>query len=159
MSFIADTSCLWFNLEPGEGAFKGLFRLINNDTIVLNDEATNPEPYLGNEVASLENLANKRPEQYFKFIPEKMQFLRIEYDLAKGVIHDAQRHILNTQTMVNRTAREQEFRFELDASKVHTGTWEYSHGFPIKATATFESKPIGSFTHSVDLILGCHDDA
>ncbi|VDB94527.1 unnamed protein product [Peniophora sp. CBMAI 1063] len=68
-----------------------------------------------------------------------MQFLRIEYDLATGIIHDPQTHVLGTQTMVNQTSREQEFRFELDASKIHTGTWEYSHGFPIKATAAFET--------------------
>ena len=79
--------------------------MIFKDTIVLNGSVPQSAPHLRNEPMYPEHLANKRGEQYFKLVFEKMHFLYIKYELGEGTINDAQRHILDTQTLVNETAR------------------------------------------------------
>ncbi|KZV65592.1 hypothetical protein PENSPDRAFT_689751 [Peniophora sp. CONT] len=85
----------WFKLDPGKGAFMGMLRLVNKDTVILNGTVEQSEPELRNESKDRPN----RVEQYFIFDFGEMEFLNIKYDRddSKGRV-SKMIHILDTQT-------------------------------------------------------------
>ena len=73
---------------------------------------------------------------------ESREFVRIDYDLAKGKILNKAPLELARQTLKNPTNIEQEMAFEINKTETHTTTWEQSDGFTISVGASFKGKCI-----------------
>jgi len=124
----------WFKLEPGQGKFTQMFRIICPATGTVVFSRTHMDPQVWNFTPT----STVYSDHYFSFLFEDTEVVRVEYDLKLGKVVKATTNVIATQTLTNNTKRDQEMSFNLNETKTHTSTWEYSTGFTISVGASFK---------------------
>jgi len=124
----------WFKLEPGQGKFADMFRIICPATNTAVFSRTHTDSRVGNYKPA----SKVYSDHYFSFLFEDTEVVRVEYDLKLGKVVNATLKVLATQTLINNTKRDQEMSFNLNETETHTSTWEYSTGFTISVGACFK---------------------
>ncbi|KAJ7715782.1 hemolytic lectin [Mycena olivaceomarginata] len=121
----------WFNLEAGKGQYAGMTRLAvpATNTVVVSR---------GEEITNFHGGTDIYANQYFKFQYEDMVVDRIDYDLKLGKVVGSAPRVLATETLVNKSASEQEMSFSISETQTHTSKFEYSTGLTVSVGATFK---------------------
>ena len=111
-----------------------MFRIICPATGTVVFSRTNMDPQVWNFTPT----STVYSDHYFSFLFEDTEVVRVEYDLKLGKVSNATTNVIATQTLTNKTKRDQEMSFILNETKTHTSTWEYSTGFTITVGASFK---------------------
>jgi hypothetical protein len=92
----------------------------------------------GEEITNFHGGTEIYADQYFKFQYEDMVVDRIDYDLKLGKVIGSAPRVLATETLVNKSASEQEISFSISETQTHTSKFEYSTALTVSVGATFK---------------------